>query len=69
MFNPDFQIGSKKVGFNHPCYIVAEMSANHGQDINRAKELVHAANEAGADAKTANLHTRYFNYEERLSAF
>ncbi|MEA3381896.1 MAG: pseudaminic acid synthase [Pseudomonadota bacterium] len=57
MFNPDFQIGSKKVGFNHPCYIVAEMSANHGQDINRAKELVHAANEAGADAIKLQTYT------------
>ncbi len=33
-----------------PVFIVAEMSANHLQDYNRALEILHAAKEAGADA-------------------
>ena len=33
-----------------PVFIVAEMSANHLQDYNRAVRIVHAAAEAGADA-------------------
>lgn len=44
------QIGSKTVGLNHPCYIVAELSANHNQDIKRAIELIHIAKDVGADA-------------------
>lgn len=39
-----------EVGMGKPCYIVAELSANHGQCYDRAAELVHAAKEAGADA-------------------
>lgn len=31
-------------------YIIAEMSANHMQDLDRAKKIIEAAREAGADA-------------------
>lgn len=34
---------------NH-VYIIAEMSANHLQDLNKAKEIIKAAKESGADA-------------------
>ena len=33
-----------------PAYIVAEMSANHNMDFNRAKAIIKAAANAGADA-------------------
>ena len=48
--NKQFTIGSRTVGENSPVFIVAEMSANHLQDYNRALEIIHAAKEAGADA-------------------
>jgi len=32
------QIGKTKIGDNHPTFIITEMSANHGHDINKAKE-------------------------------
>ena len=48
--NKQFTIGSRRVGENCPVFIVAEMSANHLQDYNRAIEIIHAAKEAGADA-------------------
>lgn len=44
------KIGEKKIGYNQPVYIVAEMSANHLKDFNRAKKIIEAAKEAGADA-------------------
>lgn len=45
-----FKIDGRVVGDNSPTYIIAEMSANHGQDLEKAKDLVYAAKEAGADA-------------------
>ncbi len=44
--NKQFTIGSRRVGENCPVFIVAEMSANHLQDYNRAIEIIHAAKEA-----------------------
>ena len=42
-------LNNRKVGSGHPTYIIAEMSANHGGDLNRAKEIIYSAKEAGAD--------------------
>ena len=48
--NKSFKIGNRIVGEGAPAFIVAEVSANHNQDYNRAVEIIHAAAEAGADA-------------------
>ncbi|KZN70550.1 N-acetylneuraminate synthase [Pseudoalteromonas luteoviolacea S4060-1] len=56
-FKSHFQIDGKEVGHASPCYIIAEMSANHGQSLSKAKELVHAAKEAGADAIKLQTYT------------
>jgi len=50
-------IKDKKVGDNQPCYIIAEMSANHAGDINRAIEIIRAAKEAGADCIKIQTYT------------
>lgn len=42
--------GDRLVGPGTPVYVVAELSANHGGDLQRAIAIVHAAAEAGADA-------------------
>ncbi len=42
--------GRFKVGSDHPTYFIADIAANHDGDLGRAKELVHAAAEAGANA-------------------
>lgn len=47
---PSFKIGNREIGPNHPVFIVAEMSGNHNQSFERAKEIVKAACKAGADA-------------------
>ncbi len=44
------QILDRTLGVGHPTYIIAEMSANHGQDFERAARLVQVAAESGADA-------------------
>ena len=43
------EIKGRKIGKGFPTYIIAEMSANHAGDISRAKEIICAAKEAGAD--------------------
>jgi len=35
---------------NEKVFIIAELSANHGHDINIAKKTIKAAKESGADA-------------------
>ncbi len=46
----DIRIGERTVGPAHPTYFIADISANHDGDIERAKALIHLASEAGADA-------------------
>ena len=57
-------------------YIIAEMSANHGQSKKRAKEIIYAAKDAGADCvkiqtytpdtMTINSHKKYFKINNGL---
>jgi len=44
-------------GEGQPCYLIAEMSANHAGDLSRALEIVHAAKEAGADCIKTQTYT------------
>jgi N-acetylneuraminate synthase len=46
----EFDIGGRKVGPGHPTYFIADISANHDGDIERARLLIRLAKEAGADA-------------------
>src|SRR5262249_41844909 len=43
-------IGSRRVGPNEPCYIIAEAGINHNGELALAKKLVDAAEAAGVDA-------------------
>ncbi|MDD6202494.1 MAG: pseudaminic acid synthase [Lachnospiraceae bacterium] len=52
-----FKIGKKYVGGDAPTFIVAEMSANHLQDFDRAKAIIKAAADAGADAVKLQTYT------------
>ena len=49
------RINNRKIGRGQPAYIIAEISANHHQDFDRAVELVHLAHWAGADAVKLRL--------------
>lgn len=51
------KIGNKLIGSEQPCFIVAEVSANHGQSFEKAVEIVKAAAKAGADAVKLQTYT------------
>jgi pseudaminic acid synthase len=51
------RIANRSVGQGHPCFIIAEMSANHNQDFNKAKRLIEIAKACGADAIKLQTYT------------
>ena len=68
------RIGSKIIGVDQPCFIIAEMSANHNKDFEKAKNLVRIAKKICADAikvqtytpdtLTLNCKNKYFTISE-----
>ncbi|MBI4523172.1 MAG: pseudaminic acid synthase [Deltaproteobacteria bacterium] len=53
----EIEISGRRIGPGQPVYIVAEMSANHNQDLDQAVQIIHAAKEAGADAVKLQTYT------------
>lgn len=51
------KIAQRWIGEGEPCYIVAEVSANHNQSFDRAVEIIRAAKQAGADAVKLQTYT------------
>jgi pseudaminic acid synthase len=51
------KIGPRKIGLGHPCYIVAELSANHGGSLDQSIATVRAMKESGADAVKVQTYT------------
>jgi N-acetylneuraminate synthase len=52
-----FKIGTIAIGEAHPPFIIAEMSGNHNQSIDKAIQIVDAAAEAGAHAIKLQTYT------------
>lgn len=55
--NKSFNIGNFKIGEDEKTFIIAEMSANHMQDYDRAVEIIKKAAWAGADAIKLQTYT------------
>ena len=55
--NDVFEIAGKSIGRNHPPFIIAEMSGNHNQSLDRALEIVEAAAKTGAHALKIQTYT------------
>lgn len=49
--------GERKIGPGQPVFIIAEMSANHGHNINKAYKIIDAAYEARVDAIKLQTYT------------
>ncbi len=72
--NLEFKISGKQIGEHSSVFIVAEISANHGQSFKRAVALIRAAKKCGADAVkfqtftpdtiTLNIDNKYFRIKQ-----
>lgn len=51
------KIGNRGIGKNQPCFIIAELSANHNGSLEVALETVRAAKRAGADCIKLQTYT------------
>ncbi len=50
MAKTEITIGGRRIGPDHPCYLVAEIGINHNGDVEIAKKLIDKAVEYGFDA-------------------
>ena len=51
------KIGNYKIDKESPCFIIAELSANHNGNLNTAIETIRAAKRAGADCIKLQTYT------------
>jgi len=51
------KIGNRTIGGDSPCFIIAELSANHNGNLDVAIETIRAAKRAGADAIKLQTYT------------
>jgi len=47
---PVLDVGRRRIGDGHPCYVIAEAGSNHDGRLDQARRLIDVAAEAGADA-------------------
>jgi len=52
-----FRVANKSIGKGYKPFVIAELSANHGGSIQRAKETIVAAKNSGADAVKIQTYT------------
>ena len=57
MFKQKFNIGNYVIGVEQPCFVIAEISANHNQDFDTSMIMVKEFIKAGADAIKLQTYT------------
>ncbi len=57
LFNKSVQIGNKCISNDNNVFLIAEISANHNNDILRAREIIWEASKNGADAVKFQTYT------------
>lgn len=51
------EVQGRRIGAGYPCYIIAELSANHNGSFDQAVDVIRAARNAGADAIKLQTYT------------
>jgi len=49
-YDTHLMVGARKIAIDQPTYFIADVASNHDGDLERARALIWAAKEAGADA-------------------
>jgi N-acetylneuraminate synthase/N,N'-diacetyllegionaminate synthase len=57
--------GKRKIGEESPCFIIAEIGANHNRSLSLAKEMIDAAAEAKADAVKFQIYSAETLYSRK----
>ncbi len=57
LMSHSFKIAEREIGINQPPFVIAEMSGNHNQSLERALQIVEAAAAAGAHALKLQTYT------------
>lgn len=57
IIHSEFDIADRKIGRDYPPFVIAEMSGNHNQSLERALAIVDAAAQAGAHALKIQTYT------------
>lgn len=65
MMQPSLMIDGRQICESNPTYFIADIAANHDGDIERAKDLIYLAKEAGAEA----AKFQHFKAEKIVSDF
>lgn len=62
-------IGDRKVGDGHPCFVIAEIGSNHNQDFDLARRLIDAAAKTGVDAVKFQTFRASCHYSKKTPGF
>lgn len=65
----DLAVGARRIGDEHPCYVIAEAGSNHHRDLGTARRLIDAAADAGADAVKFQTYSGASLYSTKAPRF
>jgi N,N'-diacetyllegionaminate synthase len=68
-FPASFTVAERRLGDGAPTYVIAEIGANHDRDLGKARALIDAAADAGADAVKFQTYSGDRIYSRKTPSF